>query len=265
VTSLRDQALCLRRFPYSESSLVVRLLTREHGRVHLLARGTYRPRSRTFAILDLFDTLDLSWTQHPRRELGELVEGQIARRRQAIPGSLAAFRAGTSMLELAHLGSLPGQRDRPLFDLLSSSLDRLQDRFLAPELTLVLFELGFLALHGLAPALERCAACGGEAAATERAPSRAAFSAGAGGRLCSGCAAEAHAAGRRVGTLPLDVLDAAAALSPLATGPGEPPALESDLLERVRDFIERFLDYHLETQPRTHQAFLATANRNAPD
>ncbi|MAF66523.1 MAG: DNA repair protein RecO [Planctomycetes bacterium] len=264
MAAFRDQALCLRRFPYSESSLVVRLLTREHGRVHLLARGTYRPRSRTYALLDLFDTLELSWTRAPRRELGELVDGHIVRRRRALSSSLPAFRAGSSMLELAHLGSVPHQSDRPLFDLLERSLDRLAAPLPAPELNLVLFELGFLVVHGLAPALETCASCGGEAPPVPRSPSRAAFSAGAGGRLCAPCAAQARAAGRRVGTLPLDALEAAAALWPAATAAEAPAELESDLLVRVRDFIARFLDYHLETRPRTHQAFLATENRNAP-
>ena len=34
-----DRALCLRRFPYGESSLVAHFMTREHGRVALLAKG----------------------------------------------------------------------------------------------------------------------------------------------------------------------------------------------------------------------------------
>ncbi|MDP6763412.1 MAG: DNA repair protein RecO [Planctomycetota bacterium] len=262
--AVSDRALCLRRFPYSESSLVVRLLTREHGRVHLLARGTYRPRSRTYALLDLFDTLELTWTQNPRRELGELVEGRIVRRRRDIPASLPAFRCGSSMLELAHIGSLVGQRDRPLFDLLERSLDRLCEPAIPAGITGAGFELGFLEVHGLSPALTTCASCGGEAPASPRSPARAAFSAGAGGRLCAPCADQARAAGRRVGTLPLDALDAAAVLRPFATGTGGPIELESDLLERVRDFIARFLDYHLGTRPRTHQAFLAAENRNAP-
>ena len=33
---------------------------------------------------------------------------------------------------------------------------------------------------------------------------------------------------------------------------------------RVRDFVERFLDYHLEARPRSHREFLAVPNRNSP-
>jgi len=42
------------------------------------------------------------------------------------------------------------------------------------------------------------------------------------------------------------------------------PREEPDLALRVRDLLERFLDYHLETRPRSQRQFLAAPNRNAP-
>lgn len=265
-----DRALLLRRFPFSESSLVARVLTRNHGRVHLVARGAFRPRSRYFALLDHFDTLELEWSANPKRELAELRAGEIARRRRALSRSLESYRAGLAMLELAELGSQPGQAEPELFDLLERSLDSLAEPEVDTSRAIVVFELGFLQNHGLAPALERCASCGREAPATaERRGGpvpRAAFSAGAGGRLCSACARSARASGRRVGTLPVDVLTTAAellagGLPPHAASREPAPA---DLLIRTRDFVERFLDYHLETRPRSQRAFLAAPNRNAP-
>ena len=63
-----DRALILRRFAFGESSLVLQVLTRELGRVHLIAKGAYRPTSRYYAALDLFDTLDLDWSEQRGRE-----------------------------------------------------------------------------------------------------------------------------------------------------------------------------------------------------
>ena len=121
---LRDRALVLRRHPYSESSLVVWVLTRREGLVHLLARGAYRPRSRYFAVLDLFDELELEW--RPARgggDLGQLVEGRLLQRRRGPTRDLRSFRAATTALELAAIGSRPGQPEPQLFDLLSGALD----------------------------------------------------------------------------------------------------------------------------------------------
>ncbi|MCA8981708.1 MAG: DNA repair protein RecO [Planctomycetes bacterium] len=261
-----DRALVLRRFPYSESSLVVRALSREHGRVHLLARGAYRMHSRYFGVLDLFDELELEWRQSPRRELAELRRGDVTRRRRALREDLPRYRAAVAMLELADLGSRPGRPDPELYELLSACLDRLGDADRPPDAALVVFELGFLQNHGLAPALARCAACDRNAPPTSTDRSRAHFSAGSGGRLCASCAEESRAAGRRVGTMPIDVLqDGEALLVDLRAHrlPPEDAITDPDRLVALRDLAERFLDYHLDSTPKASRAFLATPNRNA--
>jgi len=35
-------------------------------------------------------------------------------------------------------------------------------------------------------------------------------------------------------------------------------------LERVHDFVARFLEFHLESRPKSLRAFLSASNRNAP-
>ena len=54
-------AYVLHLHPYSETSLVVDLFTREHGRVPLLARGARRPRSAMRGVLMSFQPLELGW------------------------------------------------------------------------------------------------------------------------------------------------------------------------------------------------------------
>ncbi len=249
------------------------VLTREHGLVNLLARGAYRPKSRYYAVLDLFDGLQLCWSDSRDKELKTLIEGELCTRRRGLTRDLDCYDAGLSMLELAHLGSRSGHAEPELFDELVRGLDRLHERGTggtAPpaDQTRLEFELSFLRLHGLSPALMSCAACGRGAAPTASANPhghpRAWFSAGAGGRLCAPCAADARASGRRVGTLPLDVLVAADRMSDLQRRAEPRAPVPPERLLRVRDFVERFLGYQLETRPRSHRIFLESANRNAP-
>ena len=47
--------------PYSETSLVVDVFSRDHGRVPLLARGARRPRSAMRGMLMSFQPLELGW------------------------------------------------------------------------------------------------------------------------------------------------------------------------------------------------------------
>jgi DNA repair protein RecO len=278
VAIVRDRALLLKRYPFSESSLVAHLCTRDHGRVHLLAKGAYRPTSRYFAVLDFLDTLEIEWDHVPRRDLANLRSGTILERRRAIPDERSRWFAANGMLELADMASRPAHRDPALFDLLESGLNELESRKAPADVLLVAYELAYLEVLGLFPALLECAACGGPAApvvapaqgqskgtARGTVRSRAAFSAGAGGRLCRACAEEARASGRRVGTLPVATLEDASRFAEmgLARAAEVGSGLAQARLDRVRDFVGRFLDYHLEARPRTHRAFLSRANRNA--
>jgi DNA repair protein RecO (recombination protein O) len=264
VAQIRDQAILLRRTPYGESSLVAQLLTEQHGRVHVIAKGAYRPTSRFYCVLDLFDTLDVGWSHSPRRELQLLSQGDLALRRKSLRTGLDRYRAALAMVELCELAARPGAADQGLYKLLAGGLDVLAAESCSADLVLVVFELAFLQNLGLAPALEHCAACGGPAQAVSSRGDRAAFSAGAGGRLCRNCGEEARASGRRVGTLPVAVLGHAAELSRTPRTALGGVGLNQDQTDRVRDFVERFMDYHLETRPRMHREFLSVSNRNAP-
>ena len=54
-------AYVLHLHPYSETSLVVDVFTRDHGRVPLLARGARRPRSALRGMLMSFQPRELGW------------------------------------------------------------------------------------------------------------------------------------------------------------------------------------------------------------
>ncbi|MBI5431664.1 MAG: DNA repair protein RecO [Planctomycetes bacterium] len=247
-----DRVLILRRFAYGETSLVLHVLTPNFGRVHLLAKGAYRPTSRYYAVLDLFDTLELEWSHAAGRELDTLRAGDLAQRRLAISSDLFRYRAGLAALELAGLAAQEGQPVRGLFARLELVLDELAEARIDARLALSAFELGFLVELGLAPALARCAACGRVAppAASPRASS--VFSPGAGGRLCRRCAEEARASGRRVFALSTRTLELAAVLA--NDGPEALAGRISDAeLEKVRAFVVRFLEYHLESRPKSYR------------
>ena len=56
-----DCAFVLHTYPYSETSLIVEMLTRNHGRLGLLAKGARRPRSAMRGVLLAFQPLTISW------------------------------------------------------------------------------------------------------------------------------------------------------------------------------------------------------------
>jgi DNA repair protein RecO (recombination protein O) len=54
-------AFLLHGRPFSESSLVLDVFARDHGRLALLARGARRPRSALRGVLLGFQPLELGW------------------------------------------------------------------------------------------------------------------------------------------------------------------------------------------------------------
>ncbi len=54
-------AFLLHAYPYSETSLILEVFAREHGRLALLARGARRPRSALRGVLFAFQPLELGW------------------------------------------------------------------------------------------------------------------------------------------------------------------------------------------------------------
>ncbi len=69
----RDAALLLRRIPYGETSLICHFLTRENGRIALMARGARRAKSAFRATLAPLHALELRW-RPGRAGMGTLLE-----------------------------------------------------------------------------------------------------------------------------------------------------------------------------------------------
>lgn len=57
-----EPAFVLHSHPYKETSLIVDLFTREHGRVALVAKGAKRPHSKLRGALQTFQPLSVSWS-----------------------------------------------------------------------------------------------------------------------------------------------------------------------------------------------------------
>lgn len=246
-----QRALVLHRAPFGESSLVVRVLTAEEGAVRLLAKGAHRAKSAFAWTLDLFDELELRFATTAGEGLGTLEAGTVMKRRRNIPTRLPHYEAALCGLELTDVVARPGQHEPGLFEALTELIEALDHTEVTapPEAHLARFEGELLELLGLAPALLHCASCG--APPTRGAEQRAPFSAGAGGRLCVPCAHEARKGGRRVGTLSIEALEALH-----ATVGGQLPTSPA-LASQAHEIAARFLDFHLDSRPRTHERFHA--------
>jgi DNA repair protein RecO (recombination protein O) len=89
-------AYILHHRPYRDTSRILEVLTREHGRMSLFARGVRGPKARLAPILHPFDLLLVSWSG--RGEAPQLTGAEPGEALTRMPG--AAFMAGFYLNEL---------------------------------------------------------------------------------------------------------------------------------------------------------------------
>lgn len=82
--------------PYRDSSALLEVFSREHGRVALVARGVRGPKSKLRAVLQPFRPVLLSWLA--RGDLGTLTDAE--------PHSMAHALAGRALLSAYYLNEL---------------------------------------------------------------------------------------------------------------------------------------------------------------
>jgi DNA repair protein RecO (recombination protein O) len=250
----KARAIVIRTFPFGESSCVVTLFTREYGKLRALAKGAWRPKSGFDAALDLLSICQVLVLRKSTDALDLLTEACLEHRFR-VGRSQAAFLGGMDVAELLDTLTADGDPQPELFDVAHATLRTLS----APrpahdhdasttELTDGLVralvahtELAMLRLVGHAPALVRCAECGGGV----EGGSRIAFGMLDGGVLCERC----RSGKRAVVSISADCL---AALQLLAGTPDAwkslalPPLIDGE----VRAVMNTMLSHLLGRRPR---------------
>jgi DNA repair protein RecO (recombination protein O) len=159
-------AFVLHQRPYRETSRIVELFTRDHGRVSVFARGTRSARkgySALGSILQPFNRLLLSWSG--RGEAGQLTHAEFDGEFKDMPPAqlVSAFYLNELLMKLfARHDTHPD-----VFSLYASAVDALKEAESAPAV-LRIFEKRLLDAIGYGLSLERDAVSG-EPIAADRA------------------------------------------------------------------------------------------------
>jgi DNA repair protein RecO (recombination protein O) len=161
----KTDAIVLRAIDYSETSQVVWFFTREHGRVHVIAKGSRRPRSPFEGQLEPLVRGEIVFYRSKRHTTDEtgldlLKEFDPVDRYPGIRADLARFYRGTYVIELLRELSIPDEPMPALFDAAVATLETLargEARVL--DAVLAAFEVRALRASGIEPSLDRCVEC----------------------------------------------------------------------------------------------------------
>ena len=230
---LRADAICLRGQDHRESSRLVTLLTREHGRIACIARGARRPRSRFGAALGLFARSRIIYYWRENRTLYTLSDAELVDSHSRLALEPGRFLAAGRMAEFAYRIAPDHQPVEPLFDLLVASFAALETAEAGFEALACSFLLKAASFAGFRPELGRCLVCRRPVSSSD-----CSFDPARGGVVCSGCATSVAPAARPEPGL----LDALRALlyTPAAELARRPPAMDPTPL------VLAFLRHHFD-------------------
>jgi DNA repair protein RecO (recombination protein O) len=151
-----DEGIVLGVKRHGETSVILELMTREHGRHLGLVRGGASPRQR--GVLQTGNTVRATWRARLDEHLGHYtVEGIDLRAAKFLPAAHAVH----GVTHLAALCRLLAEREQhaAIHAALEAILDRLDDPAAAAPM-IARFELNFLAELGFGLDLSSCAATG---------------------------------------------------------------------------------------------------------
>ncbi|HBT78447.1 MAG TPA: DNA repair protein RecO [Planctomycetaceae bacterium] len=185
------EALVLRTVDFSESSLILTLLTREFGKIEGMAKGARRTKNPFETSLDLLARIRVSFLRKKGDVLDLLTEAKLLRRFRPSPSNFAGLYAAYYWISLIDALTENGDPQPGLFDLAVATLNRFEAGTHVVR-TLLRAEWFLLRQIGQQPVLDRCVACGKPVTETnivraKECNQRFSFGLSDGGILCSRC------------------------------------------------------------------------------
>lgn len=156
--NIKDEGIVLKEYRYKDTSKILTILTKNHGKIHSMARGAYKPKSKL-----MINTQPFSLNRYvffKGRNFYYINQADIIDSFYSIRENMNRVIYGSYLLELADLSILEEEDTYKLFLLLRkglSVLSNLDTDFL--KFTLA-YELKFISFLGYRPLLDSCVSCG---------------------------------------------------------------------------------------------------------
>jgi len=176
------RSVILQTYRYSDTSKILRLMTRRHGPRSAIAKGALRPKSKFGGVLEPFAEGEATLYLKENRDLHTLSEFELIRDRQRLGLDLPRFTGASLACELV-MRLAPEERDDRLYRTLLDALDALLEAEGGQVERVALSAVWrVVRILGFTPELRACVSCG---RVLEEDGARFDFSAG--GLVCGHC------------------------------------------------------------------------------
>ena len=177
--SIRVEGVIIRHSDFSEADRLLTIFTRENGKIHCIAKGVRKSRSRKAGHVEPLTRTNLQLARG--RDLFILTQAETLDGYANLREDLISLGYASYVIELIDRSTNDDEENRPLYNLVTKSLTRL-NRGDNPNRVTRYFDIRLLDYVGFRPQLFTCAQC-----ESEILPEDQYFSAQQGGVICRKC------------------------------------------------------------------------------
>jgi len=157
VHNYKTKGIILKRQNFGEADRILTILTQNHGKIRVVAKGVRKTLSHLAGHLEPFCVTEFLISEG--RNL-DIISGAVVRKcHMTLRSDLGATQTAFYLAEITERMLQEKDAHSEIFELLDETLEHLN---MGPaELLISYYELNFLALMGFYPELNKCVQCGG--------------------------------------------------------------------------------------------------------
>ncbi len=176
---LKTEGIVLSEMRYRDTSKILNIYTKKHGKIHVMARGAYRPKSAIIASTQPFSQSEYLFNKG--RNFYYLNQASLINPFYDIRKDLDRFLYGSYILELMDKSTLEEESSQKLYLLLLKGLETLSSLERDFQKFFIAFGFKYISFLGYRPSLSSCAHCGNSLNGKVK------FSLMEGGLICVNC------------------------------------------------------------------------------
>lgn len=176
---VKSEGVVLRNINYSEADKILTIFTKQNGKVQAIAKGARKYKNNLVASTQTF--CYSNFLMYEGKNFYHINQGEVIDSFFSLREDLEKLAYATYIIELIDAGTLEGESNPILFDLLIKTLQVLTNIEKDYKNLLLAFELKYISFIGYKPQLKRCVSCESDFTNNIK------FSVAHGGALCENC------------------------------------------------------------------------------
>jgi DNA repair protein RecO len=143
------EAIIFKSVDYQESSKIVTMFTREHGKIALMVRGVKKPKSKFSGLIEIGNILDVVYYYKSSRSVQILSEASYAVKNKNLRSDFEKMATMTSALELISQLLHENEVNKPLFEFTKNMLTWLNEAEVQPPKIFPYLQIRLAELTGI--------------------------------------------------------------------------------------------------------------------